>query len=167
MAKCLKSGSNGSCPYDALDGSLFCDRHSNEVALQRNYVLADAQLAEKFERQHGASMLNTLREEVMLLRAMANDRLNMCKTDAERIVAYSQVATWFGTIDKLVTTLNRMEKETSQVLTKETLMEVFRTIVAVISDEVKSLDGYEKVIDAISVRLVPVIEEAANVKGSK
>lgn len=163
MSKCLKSGPSGSCTRDAVEGSLFCERHSNEVALQRAYVLEDAQLAQKFERQHGITMLQSLTEELALLRAMVNDRLDMAKTDAERMQAYNQVASWLSIIDKLQNSVNKMEERTSAVLSKETLMHIFREILDVLSQEIRKLPNSEEVIDAVAVRIVPVIEKAANV----
>lgn len=164
MAKCLKSSGNGSCPLDAVEGSLFCQKHSNEISLQRNYLLEDAKLAGSMERQQGSNMLYSLREEVMLLRAMVQDRLNMAKSDAERMMAYQQIGSWIGTIEKLVVSLNKLEKETSEVLTRATLIQVGQQLVSIIAEEISHLPNHEMVIDAIANRVVPVIEEAANVK---
>ena len=161
MAKCARSGPNGSCPLDATQDSLFCEKHSNDVALRRNYMLADAKLAGKFDVDPG-NLIYSLRDEVILLRAMVEDRLNMAKTDAEKIVAYSQVGAWIGTLEKLVNSLNKLEKETSQTLTKATLMEIGRQLVQIIADEVSHLPNHEMVIDAISERIVPVIQDATN-----
>ena len=158
---CLSSGSNGSCPRKAVEGSMFCDRHTNEAERVRNYLIEDAQLKTSFERQQKADLFS-LRDEVILLRTMIGDRLNMAKSEAERMVAYREIGTWIGTVDKLVNSLNKLEKETSQVLTKETVLDIGRQIVQVISEEVKKLPGHEQVIDAVAVRLVPIIEEATN-----
>lgn len=160
--KCLHSSTAGSCPLDSVEGSLYCQKHSNEIALRRNYLLDDEKLRESLEGKLGSNMIMSLREEVALLRVMIQDRLNLAKSDAERLVAYNQVGNWLGTLDKLVNSLNRLEKETSQVLTKETLMQVGRAIVSILSEEIKRLEGYEDVIDAVATRIVPVIEDAAN-----
>lgn len=161
MTKCLHSGTSGSCPRDAVAGSLFCERHTDEAQRVRNYLIEDAKLREGFERQQSAD-LYSLREEVTLLRTMINDRLNMAKSEAERIVAYREISTWIGTVDKLVNSVNKLEKETSQVLTKETLMAIGAAIVKVIAEEIKSLPDHERVIDAVATRIVPLIEEASN-----
>lgn len=159
--KCTRSGPNGSCPLDAVEGSLFCEKHSNEAALRSNYVLADAKLAEKLSSKPG-DVIYSLRDEVTLMRAMIEDRLNMAKSDAEKLVAYNQVAAWIGTVDKLVNSLNRLEKEVNSTLTKDALFEVARKLIQVIVEEVQHLPGHENVIDAISHRVVPVIEDASN-----
>jgi len=161
MSNCLHSGPSGSCPRQVVTGSLFCDRHTDEAERVRNYLIEDAKLREGFDRQQRAD-LYSLREEVTLLRTMINDRLNMAKSDAERIVAYREISTWIGTVDKLVNSVNKLDKETSQVLSKETLMSVAAAIVKVISEEIKKLPGHEQVIDAVATRIVPLIEEASN-----
>lgn len=130
--------------------------------MKRNYMLEDAKLQESLEGKLASNMILSLREEVALLRVMIQDRLNFAKSDADRLVAYNQVGVWLGTLDKLVNSLNRLEKETSQTLTKETLMEVGRAIVMILSEEIKKLEGHEQVIDAVASRIVPVIEEASN-----
>lgn len=159
--KCTRSGPSGSCPLDAVEGSLFCEKHSNEIALRSNYALADAKLASKLAADPG-DVIYSLRDEVTLMRAMIEDRLNMCNCDAEKLVAYQQVATWIATVDKLVNSLNRLEKEVGATLTKDALFEVARKLIAIILEEIKHLPDHENVIDAISHRVVPVIEEAAN-----
>jgi hypothetical protein len=161
MATCLHSGQNGSCPRLAATGSLFCDRHTDEQMMVRDFLIEDADLRAKFET-HKASDLYSLQNEVALLRTMIYDRLNMAKSEAERIVAYREIGTWMGTIDKLVNSLNKLEKETSQVLTKEAVLAIGRAMVQVIADEIKALPDHEQVIDAIAVRIVPLIENATN-----
>lgn len=161
MGNCLKSGKNGSCPRLAVEGSLFCERHTNESDRVQTYLIEDAALRASFERQSHAN-LYSLREEVCLIRAMINDRLNICRCEAERLVAYREIGTWIGTVDKLVNSLNKLEKETSQILTKETLLTIGAALVTVISEELKKIEGHEKVIDAISVRIIPLLENATN-----
>jgi hypothetical protein len=161
MANCLKSGTNGSCPRQAVEGSLFCDRHTDEGKRVRNYLIEDARLKVEFERLAGAD-LYSIRDEVALLRTMINDRFNMARSEAERIVAYREIGSWLGTLDKLVTSLNKLEKDTDQVLTKETLLSIGLEIVKILDEEIKSLPGHEQVIDAVAVRIVPLIEQASN-----
>ena len=161
MSNCLKSGPNGSCPQQAVEGSLFCARHTNESQRVRNYLIEDAKLQAEFDRLAGAD-LYSLRDEVVLLRTMIQDRLNMAKSEAERMVAYREIGTWISTVDKLVVSVNKLEKETSQVLTKETLMSIGAAIVQVIAEEVKKLPGHEDVIDAVAHRIIPLIEQASN-----
>lgn len=140
---------------------MFCDRHTDEQAQVRDFLIEDADLRAKFET-HKKSDLYSLRNEVALLRTMVYDRLNMAKSEAERIVAYREIGTWMGTLDKLVSSLNRLEKDTSQVLTKETVLAIGREMVQAIAEEVRALPDHEKVIDAIAVRIVPLIENATN-----
>ena len=162
MNKCLHSSTNGSCPLDAIEGSLFCKKHSDDAQLRRNYLLEDKKLRDALEGKLASSALMSIREELALLRVMIEDRLNLAKTDADKLVAYNQITTWIALTDKLTNSVNRLEKEADQVLSKEALMGVAQAIIGLLSEEIKKVDGYEDVIDAVCVRIVPVIEEASN-----
>lgn len=157
----MRSGRNGSCPLDAVQGSMFCEEHSNELTLRANYLIEDERLRNLFERKRGTE-LTSMRDDVALMRTMIEDRLNLAKSDAERLAAYSQIGNWMGTLDKLVNSLNRLEEKTSAVLTRETLMKVAQSLVQVIAEEIANLPDSEMVIDAIAQRVVPVIENATN-----
>lgn len=161
MPKCFRSSKSGSCPNEAAEGSLFCQKHANENDQIKGYILQDEEILKQFEH-HAKGNLFSLRQEVTLLRAMINDRLNMANTPSERQLAYREVGNWIGTLDKLTNSLNRLEKETSEVLTRETLMKLAQQMVQVISEEVKTLPGYEAAVDRIATRVVGLVNEASN-----
>lgn len=166
MMNCLHSAKNGSCPHKPVEGSLFCAQHTNQDDRIAEYLVEDPTLGGEYDRQ-GRGNLLSLRSEVTLLKAMVGRRLNFAKTEAEQIVAFNQVSSWMITIDKLVNSLHKLEKETSEVLTRDTLMKVARQFIAIISEEIKQLPGYEDAIDRIAPRLVGVVATAANLEHKK
>ena len=158
---CMHSGPNGSCPKPSVEGSLFCDVHSNELSRVQTYLIEDETARAHFDRQDQTN-LHSVRAELKLLRMMINDRISMAKSEADRMAAYNAVGPWIATVDKLVQNLAKMERETSAVLTRETLLKVGQSIVQIIADELQHVEGREMVIDAIAKRIIPVVSEASN-----
>lgn len=163
---CLHSSSKGSCPRHAVEGSIFCATHCDEQARIKGYLIEDAALKERFDH-HSEGNLYSVRQEITLLRAMIQTRLDLAKNDVEKIVAFQSIGPWIATIDKLVNSLAKLEKESSQVLTREALLDFARTVITVVSTEVKTLPNYEQVVDAIKVKLIEAVGSTNNKIGDK
>lgn len=163
---CLHSSSNGSCPRHTVEGSLFCAVHANEADRIKGYLINDEILKKQFDH-HTQGDLYSLRGEIVLLRSMINQRLNTATNDLERSAVYREVGGWIATLDKLVNSLSKLEEKTSQTLTREALLDFARRVIDVVSQEVKQIDGYEKVIDAIAVRLIEEVGATNNLPGIK
>lgn len=158
---CMHSSQKGSCPRHAVEGSIYCSVHCDEQERVRGYMINDPQLREQFEH-HSEGNLYSVRQEITLLRAMINSRLELANNDIEKIVAFREIAPWIATLDKLVNSLAKLEKESSQVLSREALLDFARLVINVVSEEVKQLPGYESAVDAIKVKLIEAVAQTKN-----
>lgn len=162
--KCKHSGPKGMCPYDAIDSSVFCRKHTNEKDRIMSYELNNPEIRAAFQKQHSSEQLRSLSQEVALLRAMLQRRLNMVKSEAEEIDVWNQLTPAFNTIDKLVNSLQKLELETSIVLSKETATKLAQDIVAIITDELRDVEDRDTIVDRIAVRIAQTIVEARNAR---
>jgi hypothetical protein len=158
---CLHSSSKGSCPRHAAEGSIFCTVHCDEAERIKGYLINDAALKERFDH-HSEGNLYSVRQEITLLRAMINSRLDLARNDVEKIIAFKEIGPWIATLDKLVNSLAKLEKESSQVLTREALLDFARLVINVVSSEIKTLPGYEQAVDAIKVKLIEAVSMTNN-----
>ena len=159
---CLHSSSKGSCPRHTVEGSLFCSTHANEADRVKGYLINDEILRQQFDH-HQQGDLYSLRGEIVLLRAMINQRLNSATNDLERSAVFREIGGWIATLDKLVNSLSKLEEKTSQTLTRGALLDFARRVITVVSQEVKQIEGYEKVVDAIAARLVQEVGATNNI----
>lgn len=160
--RCKHSGPRGQCPQSALDGSSYCERHTSEADRVRGYLLADPELRERFEHHSRSECLDTLREEVVLLRALINQRLDLAATPAEKVSAFAVVHPALSTLDKLVNSLSKLERSTAVVLEKEAIQRLGQSIVKILIEELNDVPGRDSIIDKISSRIAKAIIEARN-----
>jgi hypothetical protein len=162
----MHSSQNGSCPRHAVEGSIFCSVHCDEAERVRGYLINDASLKERFDH-HAEGNLYSVRQEITLLRAMINQRLDLAQNDVEKIVAFKEIGPWIATLDKLVNSLAKLEKESSQVLTREALLDFARLVINVVSSEIRQLPGYEQAVDAIKVKLIEAVAKTTNLEDKR
>lgn len=162
MSRCQHSGPNGQCSRPAVDGSEFCLQHSKESDRIRGYRLADESLRERFNQMKSENGLETVRDEVRLLRAMIEERTNMARTEAEKIVAFQVIHPAISTLNKLVESLSKLERQTNAVLSKEALNKLCEGIAQILIEELKEVDGYTEIVDRVAARISDAIAEARN-----
>lgn len=160
--RCQHSGPKGQCNHQTVDGSEFCLRHSDESARLRGYYLSDTGLRERFDHMAGSECLGTVRDEVILLRALINERLDLARTEADKIVAFQTIHPALSTLNKLVESLSKLELQTDVVLAKTALTELSDDIVTILIEELSALPNYTDIVDRVAQRISDKIAESRN-----
>lgn len=161
--RCTHSGPRGQCHKQSIDCSQFCETHSRESDRIMKYDLNDPDLRAKFESNSREGMLTSVAEEVALLGAMINRRLNFAKNEAESIVAYNAAHQMMSTFDKLVNTLAKLEKQTSSVLEKSAANRLAYDIGKILLEELKDIQDKDSIIDRVAKRIAEAVMNATNV----
>lgn len=159
--QCQHSGPHGQCHSPSVEGSDNCDRHSNETERIRGYRLTDPVLRKRFE-EHGTSTLEQIRQEIQLLRVMAEDRFNLAQSPGERIAAYQFVSNTLVNIVKCQEVVTKLELSNSVVLGKEALASLSEDIILILADELQDVPKYDTIIDAIARRMADAIASKRN-----
>ncbi len=159
--QCQHSGPHGQCHNPQVEGSDFCDRHSSEKERIKGYQLTDPALRERFVH-HGRSALEQIRQEIQLLRIMAEDRFNMAETPGERIAAYQFVSNTNVNIVKCEETITKLELSNSVVLGKEALADLSKDIITILTEELQDVPRYDTIVDAIARRMADAIASRRN-----
>ena len=160
--QCSRSTPSGMCNQPSCDGSDFCQKHSKESDRVRSYQLSSPELRARFSHHADSDSIETVRDEVILLRSLINDRLNLARNEAERIVAFREIHPAIATLNKLVESLCKLEKSTHLVLGKEALNRLGDEIVNILIEELSLVDGYTDIVDRVAGRIATVISEARN-----
>lgn len=114
------------------------------------YRLTDPQLLDSIEN-HSGGVIGSLKQEVILLRALIEDRLSLNSTPAEKIVAFSSVTSALATLAKLVETLHKIEVANKTLLPEAELHKFVEAVVAVLAEELPSdSDLIDRIISRIA-----------------
>ena len=158
--QCEHSGPQGQCHNPSADGSDKCAKHSKEADRIRSYRL-NGELRERFEH-HSAALLETVRDEIVLLRALIEDRLDLATTPAERLVAFQSVRPALVDVVKCVETLTKLEAATSVTLGKEALNELGKEVIKILTEELDGVPNYDRIIDSVAAKMAAAISDARN-----
>lgn len=162
MARCIYSGRRGQCTRAQIDGSQFCRQHSNESDRMKNYRINDPSLKDSYLHHGDEESLRSIAQDIQLLRAMTEDRLNLATSPAERISAMATVAPWLASIHKLVNTLETLRRTSSEVLSKTALDKLGNKIVEILVTELNDIPGRDRIIDRIAEQIAEAIIESKN-----
>jgi len=162
MARCRHTGKRGNCPKPAIEGSVYCVNHSNEADRLAGYKLRDPELRERFEQLSRDASLGTIRQEVLLLRTLIEDRLNFCNNAAERATALQSVTTSLATIDKLLNSIARLERAASITLDKPALSRLGEKIVDILLRHLDDLPDRDRIVDAVAKEIAQAIVDTRN-----
>ena len=110
----------------------------------------------------GSESLETVKDEVILLRTLINERLNLARTEADKIVAFQTIHPALSTLNKLVESLGKLERQTNVVLGKGALNKLSDTIVQILVEELCDIADYESIIDRVASRIASEIAGARN-----
>jgi hypothetical protein len=160
--QCSRATSSGMCNRPRVDGSAFCEKHSNEAARTRSYHLSNPDLAKRFDQLAGSDSIRTVKEEVIMLRLLIEDRHNLARTEAERVAAFQVLTPAFATLAKLVEVLNKLERSTDTVLEKEAVDRLGGEIVNILIEELCSVENYTDIVDRVAGRIGDAISNARN-----
>jgi signal transduction histidine kinase len=128
----------------------------------RSYYLADTKLRARFDQLSGSESLETVKDEVILLRTLINERLNFARSESDKIVAFQTIHPALSTLNKLVESLGKLERQTNVVLGKGALNKLSDTIVQILIEELCDIEDYESIIDRVASRIASEIAGARN-----
>ena len=135
--------------------------HTREADRLRGYRLNDPDLKERFDYHSREGMLGSLRQEVTLLRSMIEQRLDLARTEADKVAAFNVVTPAINSLDKLVNSIVKLERTTNMVLEKDAAKNLAEGIVQVLTEELR---GQDTIIDRIAKKIAGLVAEAHNAR---
>jgi hypothetical protein len=162
MSNCQHTGPRGQCTAKTVTGSEFCNRHSNEADRIRSYRISDPTIRERFDHHSSSSALETVREEVVFLRTLIEERYELARTEADKVNAFSVIHPALSTLNKLVESLSKLELQADLVLGRDALNKLGDDIVTILIEELSNVDGYTEIVDRVASRLATTIAQSRN-----
>lgn len=151
--RCQKITSRGQCRREAVKGSNFCSLHSKQEDMVTAYQLSNAALNDDI-RHHARASLADLSQQVVLLRAIVQRRLNMAGDDeASQITAMNFASSQLAAITKMTETMVKLSREAGELMSRVEVEEVIDSIIQIISEELQGADVAEDVVDRIASKI--------------
>jgi|WetSurMetagenome_2_1015567.scaffolds.fasta_scaffold09775_7 hypothetical protein len=150
----------GQCNEEALEGCRYCSLHTTldpEKQQKRLYNLLKFKYRTRYEQIGDHEALRSLREEVAIAKMMLEESLNLIQNESEYMARRSELAQQLVTIEKLVSSMLKMETSLGTLISKPTLLKLTSDIVQILITKLQHIEGYELLIDEISAAIVKTI----------
>jgi len=159
--RCEEAGPHGQCPYEAIPGSKWCQRHASGGTFQllqkqelRTYDLGKFQArVDKFKND---PKIKGLREEIGILRMILEEILKRCEDTHDILVASSKIAQIINQIKETVISASKLESALGETIDKIQAMQLAEAIITII---VKYIDDKD-VLDMIANDIGNLVEQA-------
>lgn len=159
---CTHSGPRGQCHWHVVPGLDKCRKHANMDEIIMGYRFSDPDLKERMDWHSRDELIESVRQEVVLVRALIEERRNFATTQADKIQAFPAILDAASKLDRLVTSLARLEKQSGQVLEKAAIQKLGRDIVAILIDELKDIEDRDSIVDRIAKKISQAVLNARN-----
>lgn len=160
MARCEFTYSKGQCSEDALEGDRFCSLHTHldpDKHQKRLYNLLKYKYRTRYEEIGDHEALRSLRDEVAIAKMMLEATLNNIQNDSEFAASRGELAQQLATVEKLVSSLIKMETSLGSLLAKPTLVKIAGEIVQILLEKLHDIPNHELIIDEISAAILKTV----------
>jgi len=114
------------------------------------------------DHQSRQSLLD-IGHQIVLLRSIVERRLNMAgDTEAEQISAFNFVAVQLAALTKMSETLIKLSKESGSLMERAEVEAYTDSILGIVIEEIKTLHGFEAVVDRIVARIAELEDTDGN-----
>ena len=148
--RCQSIGKNGQCPYLAVEGYQYCQRHAGmsiaakEKSNTNRYRLQVWQ--ERLDEFSQDTKITCLRDEIGILRILLEQIIIKCQDSAQLLIYSNKISDLTIKIEKLVTSCNRLDMRMGMLLDKSAALNFAGQVVETISKYITD----PEIIDQIS-----------------
>jgi hypothetical protein len=145
MELCDYITSRGQCQTEAIAGSRFCEKHSAkaQVTMVNQYRIACKALGDAPERHAQAEQLKSISGEIIIMRSLVEQRLNMIEDDGDLITAMPIIKDCLIAAAKLAEVSHAMDQKLGNLLSKAAIIALAQEIIVIIETALRELVGTE------------------------
>lgn len=165
--RCQGVTANGQCEYLAREGEKFCTFHSKGASDRRfekkeaeRYLIDNADLRQSYLRQRDDKDYLDLKDEILLVQAVLERRLNAIRTDADMMMAIGPVTQLIQRLESMKISLMKIQQQLGLVLGKDHLRALAAQFASILDEELDGVDGKEDRMERICERLFEAIEQS-------
>lgn len=166
--RCQSVTKNGQCNYLSVEGSEHCFFHNgnqrggNQLEQKRKdrYLIDQQDVRQSYERHNDDANYLGLKDEISLVTAILEKRINSIKTDADCVMGVGHIALLTQRLESMKINLIKIQSSMGLVLGKDELRILARQMAQILDEELDGLPDKSERMDRIVERLFSVIENA-------
>lgn len=154
--RCQASVGNIQCPYKAQQYKKFCPMHTSgiESGAKQNlslYRLGKYQLRVDEIKDHNE--IKSLRSEIGIARMLLEEIIKSCQNETDLIIHHNKIANLVIQIEKLVSSCQKLEIQTSGLLDKTSALNLANTIVSILTRHITDSELISAIADDILITI--------------
>lgn len=166
--RCKGTTKDGQCRYLSVEGSEYCNYHNGadrggrrfKEEKRERYLIDNQQLRESYLRQRDDTHYLDLKDEILLVQAVLERRLNSIKNEADMQMAVGHVTQLVKQLESMKLNLMKIQQQLGLVLGKDELRVLARNIAGILDEELDGIEDKEDRIERICERMILEIESA-------
>lgn len=166
--RCQSVTKDGQCRYLSVEGSEHCAYHSgnqrggDQLAHRQKerYLIDQEDLRQAYLRNNDDKGYLGLKDEISLVTALLQKRINSIATDADCTMAVGHVNILVQRLESMKINLIKIQSSLGLVLGKDELRVLARNMAQILDEELEGLDDKAERMDRIVERLFEAIETA-------
>jgi hypothetical protein len=153
MKLCDYITSRGQCQTEAIAGERFCAKHSAQatVTMVNQFRIACRALGDAPERHAQATQLKSINGEIVIMRSLVEQRLNMIQDDAELVSAMPVIKDCLVASAKLAEVAHTMDTKLGNLLSKAAIIALAQEIIVIIETALRDLVGTEVTTEVVDM----------------
>ena len=165
--RCEGKAPDGQCQFLAESGEIYCEKHLGVAGRQRKrrqkverYLIDQQELSASYKRQQDDRDYLDMKDEILLLQALLEQKINSIGTKAELITAIPGINALVQRLESMKSTLLKMQRELGKVLGKEALRDFIKELGTILDEELVGIENKGVIIERIADRICDALEEA-------
>lgn len=165
--RCEGKAPDGQCQYLAEKGEKYCEKHlgiAGNARIRRKkverYLIDQQELAASYNRQKDDRDYLDMKEEILLLQALLEQKINSIETKGELITAIPGINALVQRLESMKSTLLKMQRELGKVLGKEALRDFVKELGTILDEELTGVDNKGVIMEKIADRVIDALDEA-------
>ena len=165
--RCQAAVPTGQCPYYAYEDAEMCENHLSDVGVARHkkrkverYLIEQQDLRMSYLRQQDDHEYLDMKEEILLLQALLEQKINAITNKTELLTAIPGINALVQRLESMKSSLLKMQQELGLVLGKDAIRGLAVEIVNILDEELTGVTDKAERLEKIGTRIVSAIEKA-------
>jgi len=152
--RCQGVGPIGQCLYKAVPGGTHCmrcggNKQLDKIEKENTDMYRVDMFRARIARMKNNGEVKSLSNEVAILRMLMEEKLRVCTSETDLIMASASIGDLVLKIDRVVVSCHKLEKNLGQHLDKSALLQFAGEVVELIGNVVTDKDQIKAVADGI------------------
>lgn len=162
--------SKGQCDLVAMEGCACCVNHGGANQTRCNEeksknIYRASKWRASIERHANHDKIKSLREEIGILRMMIDERMAICQSEVDLVIASGPLSDLIMKVEKLVSSCDRIETKLGQTLDQNQAVQFAQEIIEIVSGQVGDVPNKDDILENVSNEITKALSRLTTVGG--